>query len=123
MVLQGSPALTTSATPTSPPGSYSIVVAQGTLSAQNYNFTFINGTLTVTPSSLFNIIKINLGTNGGLALSMQGIAGSSYQVRVSDDLVNWTLLTSVIADATGAIQAQIPLPPSVGAQFYRMLSQ
>jgi RHS repeat-associated protein len=44
----GSPSLTTTATSSSPVGSYTITAAQGTLAAANYTFTFVNGTLTVT---------------------------------------------------------------------------
>jgi hypothetical protein len=47
-VLSGSPSLTTTATTTSPVGTYPIVAAQGTLSAANYSFNFVNGTLTIT---------------------------------------------------------------------------
>jgi sugar lactone lactonase YvrE len=47
-VLSGTASLTTTATTTSPAGSYPIVAAQGTLAAVNYTFKFINGTLTVT---------------------------------------------------------------------------
>lgn len=47
-VVSGSPSLTTTATTISPPGSYPITAAPGTLSALNYAFTFANGTLTVT---------------------------------------------------------------------------
>jgi len=46
--LAGAPALSTSATQGSPPGTYPITVTQGTLSAANYSFAFVNGTLTVT---------------------------------------------------------------------------
>jgi len=47
-VLAGAPALSTSAAQTSPSGSYPITVTGGSLSAANYNFSFVNGTLTVT---------------------------------------------------------------------------
>ncbi len=47
-VVTGAPSLTTTATATSPPGNYAIQAGQGTLSATNYTFTFVNGTLTVT---------------------------------------------------------------------------
>lgn len=43
----GAPSLTTTATPNSPLGNYAIVITQGTLTAQNYTFTFVNGTLTI----------------------------------------------------------------------------
>ncbi len=48
----GSPSLTTTATPTSPTGSYTITAAVGTLSAENYQFSFVDGQLTVTPATL-----------------------------------------------------------------------
>jgi len=46
-VLSGAPSLTTAATASSPVGSYVITAAVGTLSASNYSFTFVNGTLTI----------------------------------------------------------------------------
>jgi len=50
-VVMGAPSLTTTATPTSPVGVYPIVVAQGTLTAANYLFAFLNGTLNVMPAT------------------------------------------------------------------------
>ena len=50
-VLTGSPSLTTTATAASPVGSYTITAAAGTLSAANYSFTFVNGTLTITKAT------------------------------------------------------------------------
>jgi hypothetical protein len=47
--LSGTASLTTTATSTSPAGTYPIVAAQGTLAAANYTFTFVNGTLTINP--------------------------------------------------------------------------
>jgi len=47
-VVSGAPVLTTTATASSPTGSYPITVALGTLSAANYAFTtFVNGSLSV----------------------------------------------------------------------------
>jgi hypothetical protein len=43
----GKPSLTTSASNSSKAGSYAIVTAQGSLSARNYAFSFVDGTLTV----------------------------------------------------------------------------
>ena len=45
----GAPSLTTTATRTSPLGSYVITAKAGTLAAKNYSFRFENGTLTITP--------------------------------------------------------------------------
>ena len=50
-VLSGTPAYSTTATTTSAPGQYPINLSQGTLFAQNYNFRFVSGTLTVTQAS------------------------------------------------------------------------
>jgi hypothetical protein len=50
-VLSGAPSLTTTATSTSAPGSYSITAAVGTLMASNYTFSFVNGALTVTAAT------------------------------------------------------------------------
>ena len=50
-VVSGSPVLSTAATTNSPVGVYPITVGLGSLSASNYVFTLVNGTLTVTPSA------------------------------------------------------------------------
>ena len=47
-VVTGAASLTTTATTTSPVGTYPITAALGTLAASNYSFTFVNGTLTIT---------------------------------------------------------------------------
>jgi hypothetical protein len=49
-VVTGSPSLSTTATTTSNPGTYPITVTHGTLATTNYTFSFVNGTLTVTPT-------------------------------------------------------------------------
>ena len=46
-VLTGSPSLTTTATSTSPVGTYPINASQGSLMAANYAFVFVSGTLTI----------------------------------------------------------------------------
>jgi hypothetical protein len=47
--ITGSPNLTTTATLNSDEGTYLITVTFGTLTSGNYTFSFVNGTLTVTP--------------------------------------------------------------------------
>jgi MBG domain/Sulfatase-modifying factor enzyme 1 len=47
-VISGVPSLSTTADTNSPAGTYSITVELGTLSASNYGFIFVAGTLTVT---------------------------------------------------------------------------
>ncbi|HEY6376298.1 MAG TPA: Ig-like domain repeat protein [Edaphobacter sp.] len=46
-VVSGAAAVSTTATTASPVGTYPIIVTQGTLSATNYGFAFVNGILTV----------------------------------------------------------------------------
>ena len=48
-VLSGNPSVTTTAVTNSPVGSYPIVVTAGSLTASNYAFNFVNGTLNVVP--------------------------------------------------------------------------
>jgi hypothetical protein len=48
-VVRGKPILKTTAVRRSPVGQYSIFIKQGTLSATNYSFILVNGTLTVRP--------------------------------------------------------------------------
>ena len=48
-VLSGSPSESTTGKQGSAAGKYPITITQGTLSAANYTFTFVNGTLTITP--------------------------------------------------------------------------
>lgn len=50
-VLSGSPQLSTTATSISPVGTYPIIVSAGTLTAANYTFAFVNGTLTITQAT------------------------------------------------------------------------
>jgi hypothetical protein len=77
-VLSGSPSLTTTATAASPTGSYTITAAAGTLSAANYSFVFVNGTLTITKatSSLSITSTINPSTYGQSVTFTLKVAGS-----------------------------------------------
>ncbi len=50
-VVSGTASLTTSATPSSTVGAYTITAAAGSLSAANYTFTFQNGVLTITKAT------------------------------------------------------------------------
>ena len=63
--LTGSPALSTSASTSSPAGAYPITVAQGTLNSTNYTFNFVNGTLSVVsaPSVTIAMTATLTGSN------------------------------------------------------------
>jgi Concanavalin A-like lectin/glucanases superfamily/Bacterial Ig-like domain (group 3)/MBG domain (YGX type) len=61
-VVSGSPSLSTTATNTSPGGTYPITVGQGTLLAANYTFSFVNGSLTVMPATV-STTKTTVGSS------------------------------------------------------------
>ena len=50
--VSGAPSLSSNDAVASPVGEYTITAALGTLTAGNYNFTFANGVLSVTPATL-----------------------------------------------------------------------
>lgn len=70
-VVSGAPSLTTTAAASSPDGTYPIDASYGTLSAANYTFTFVNGTLTVTGGAF------SLGAMSGGSASATVIPGQS----------------------------------------------
>jgi len=68
-VLSGAPSLTTTAVSNSPAGAYPIIATNGTLSAVNYAFSFVNGTLTVNFAGLSADVIVLLS---GPASAIQG---------------------------------------------------
>jgi len=70
-VLTGVPLLTTTATPSSPPGVYTVVPSSGTLAAMNYYFNFIGGQLTITPPGSFTMTASPASLNIPTGLSGQ----------------------------------------------------
>ena len=83
-VVRGAPSFASTATKSSPVGSYPITVSRGTLSAVNYSFGFANGLLTVTPS------KSSLPSKSGLPsaathsdFGVTTLAGSSIVTTVA----------------------------------------
>ncbi|MHB8888047.1 MAG: glycosyl hydrolase 53 family protein [Acidobacteriaceae bacterium] len=83
-VVTGSLALSTTATAASIPGNYDITIQAGTLAAANYTFSFVNGTLTVTPASTVT----TLTTSATTVYPGQSVS-----------------LTATVASAAGAIPA------------------
>ncbi|RHW24446.1 hypothetical protein D0Z08_24310 [Nocardioides immobilis] len=79
--VSGAPELTTTATSTSDVGSYPITPAVGTLSAGNYRFVYLPGTLEVTPKQVD--VTVNGAQNYGGTPSFAGRTGVSG-VTVSD---------------------------------------
>lgn len=50
--ITGTPTMTTTATPSSPVGTYPITITQGSMQSANYSFAFADGTLTVNKATL-----------------------------------------------------------------------
>jgi hypothetical protein len=105
-VLSGSPSLATTATTSSPAGTYPIIAAAGTLSAANYTFSTVNGYLTVLPA-----LTVTLTTTATLT----GSASSGYTATVTvqnsgtGPASNVTQTAATLGAATGS-----PLPQTWG---------
>ena len=88
-VISGVPVLSTTATLTSPPGPYPIAIGISALTATNYGFAALPGTLTV--------IKATPGQNGTVAVTV----ASSLNPSIYGNAVTFT--ATVPADATGTV--------------------
>jgi phosphotransferase system HPr-like phosphotransfer protein len=88
-VLNGAPSLITGATISSPPGSYNIQAGVGTLSAANYVFNFVDGTLSVVGAPQLSSVFMS---GNQLALSWPTVTSETYQLEYKDDLAapTWT---------------------------------
>ena len=91
--ISGVPSLTAGDTAASPVGSYAIVAAQGTLAAEDYTFSFVNGTLTVTQEVMT--------VDGPLALAC--LEASGNLAVVVDSGGDLTVNSPVTLDADGAV--------------------
>lgn len=57
--------------------------------------------------------------DGSLILEFKGEPGKGYVIEVSTDLVDWTDVTQVTADAEGTLRDTEPIEPSRRQQFFR----
>jgi hypothetical protein len=106
---------------------YTIAVTNGTLSATNYDFTFIPGWLTITQAVLTapaQLTGIQIGSNG-IKLTFSASANYTYQIERASAFQNggtaWTNIGSATTDAAGqgAFTDTNP-PPAQG--YYRTVS-
>jgi len=58
---------------------------------------------------------------GVFVLTIAGDVGRTYFVEVSEDLIDWALLTDVVATAA-TVEVRDPMAAGVGARFYRVVS-
>ncbi len=85
----GTPTLLTTATETSPVGTYPIVIGLGSLAASNYTFVFVNGSLTVT--------RATPGAGGIAAITL------TSSINPSSRGESVTFIATVPAHATGQV--------------------
>jgi hypothetical protein len=101
-VVSGSPALSTTAMATSGVGSYTITPSQGSLSAANYNFAFVNGTLSITAATLTgtadNKSRHYGDTNPVFTVTYTGFVNGETAV-----LVTGTLTSSTTAETNSPV--------------------
>jgi hypothetical protein len=130
------PTLTTTATSSSPAGTYPITVS-GAVDA-NYSISYVAGTLTVSSTSQkaagalaasstaqivvnssVSITAVALLPSGQIQISLSGQAGQAYVLDASSDLMNWTpFATNTLSQASDTYVDQVL--PSTMARFYRV---
>jgi uncharacterized protein (TIGR03437 family) len=137
-VVSGAPSLTTTATANSPAGSYPIIAAPGTLSAANYTFTFVNGTLTVTapppppPQPATIAVVSGSGQSGtlgnALAAPLVAVVNDPFGNPVSGVVVSFSVFSgSATLSATNVTTgfngtAQITATPTGGGSIIILAS-
>jgi hypothetical protein len=98
--------LSTAATTSSPIGTYPITAAQGTLTAANYTFTFVPGTLNVVAAP-----TIVLTTSAPLSGSAS--AGYTATVKVTNNGTGAASNVTLTGAALGSVSGT-PLPQTLG---------
>ena len=103
-VLSGIRVLATVPVAGSPVGSYAITATNGTLSATNYSFSFVNGTLAVGQATL--TVSAN-NTNRHLWRDQSGVHGELHRLckRGHDERIERSpgLATSAVAGSPGGL--------------------
>src|SRR5882757_9721995 len=119
-VVTGLPALTTTATSSSPAGSYPITATLGTLAATNYSFTFGTGTLTITPAAS----NPGVSFTGRAKAGTQPIVGAAVQLYAVGTTGNGSagtvlLTNSLLTDGAGAFTIPAGYAcPAASSQLY-----
>lgn len=109
--VSGAATLSTTATSTSPVGTYPIVVTQGTLSAANYTFAFVNGTLTITGSAA--LVVLDPTSRGSIAIT----GNANVQVMGNAEVLSKNQ-QAIVATGNAAMSAtQTAIEGSPGTSF------
>jgi hypothetical protein len=123
-VVSGTPTLSTTATTGSAAGTYPITITVGTLTATNYTFTFVNGTLTVTggaaqtitfaplPNVTYGVAPITLTATASSGLPVSYAATGSATVSGSTLTITGAGIVTVTASQAGnaSFAAATPVP-------------
>src|SRR5262249_41943449 len=119
----GSPALNT--TSTNVVGTYPITVAQGTLSAVNYSFSFVNGVLTVTGGAAGKLVILTQPSSSAVV----GVAFAQQpQIRIEDQYGNLrssdnsTVVTAARSAGSGTLQGTLTATAVNGVATFANLS-
>src|SRR6185312_15244768 len=107
-VVSGAADCSTTATVTSPVGTYPISCALGTLSAQNYVFVFVDGTLTVNPAPLTvdvaNASRAYGDPNPAFTGTITGIKnGDNTTATITSPVGTYPITASLSDNGTGAL--------------------
>jgi hypothetical protein len=119
-VVSGTAAISTTATPSSPVGTYPIAVTNGTLAANNYSFNFNNGTLTVTGTAPTILAITNSDGNVLITWSAQSNATYRVQYLAAFPGTNWQNLTPDVT-ATNVTASAVDSPGNIGQRYYRVM--
>jgi hypothetical protein len=106
-VVSGAPSLSTTATASSPAGDYPITASVGTLTAANYKFTFVNGTLSVVEAP--TVVLTTTATLSGSAS-----AGYTATVTVTNSGTGAASKVILSAATLGAASGS-PVPENLGS--------
>ncbi len=112
-----------SATPSSAPGNYSIIptLVDPNDRETNYNVTIDDGTLFVVVTQPGVFQSIGLQTNGTILLNVSGATNATYTLDVSTDLISWTpLMTFTMTN--GAVQLNDATSTNYSARYYLLES-
>jgi hypothetical protein len=125
--VMGNPSSSTTAVTYSLPGTYSIDMAVGSLSAVNYGFDLVNGTLTVTGSvTPYSISSVSF-SDGVVFVSWPAVGGQTYRLQVKQTLADpvWTDVTpDVMASGLpggNTVATAQDVAGSAPQRFYRVM--
>ena len=118
--VSGVPAFSTPATNGSDPGHYPILLSAGTLTASNYSFNFVNGTVTILPATYrTNIIATANATTFTITWPASH-TGWTLQVQTNALATGLGTNWADVAGSSATNRVVAPLNPAADAMFYRL---